>query len=116
APKLVAATGQEQTTAVDDTEARYIAVMGEVEPDIALRLLAAAGDRRRPAQDAALRQHDAGIGVGESQRRMRRRHALRPAPAGIAGMGAAIHDEALAPDAHLEGQRAGMGMGVEARL
>src|SRR5712692_11444154 len=99
---------------MSDAELRTVAVMRGRDELAAVRLGALGVADCRTVAEREIVANLGGAGVGDGQRRMRRGVACGTSPIEVAAaVGAAIDDQPLAPDAHLERQGAGMSAAVE---
>src|SRR4029078_6231124 len=114
-PQLLACCREVEPAMMDEPEALLIAVMAQLDLEIAIVLRPPAQHDGGTVAEPAVREYLAGIGILDHEGGMRRRQPLRRAPLWIAGMCPAMYDQALAPEAHLEARRTGMRMCVGPR-
>ena len=115
APEIIAVGAQVEPPAVDHAEAFEVTVVAGVDPDIAIGLAASAGHPVGAAPDGAVGEDLGRVGVADDYGGMGGGGARHGAPLGIAtGVGAAVDDQPLLAHAHLEAERAGMIVVVDA--
>ena len=119
AAQIIAVGRKIEPAPMDEAERAEIAVVAGIDPDGAVFLLAPADQRpRAPSEEAAVTAvlEDFGrVGVLDAERRMGGGGAHALAPRAVqAGGAAAVADQALLAQAHLEAQRSGVGMALGA--
>ena len=120
AAKLAAAGVDEEPPLVQQPVARHVAVVGREQPLAGVVLRLAHRDQRRPADQPrpeGARRQPLAVDLRrrapvDLDRRMRGGLPRAQRPVAAEGLpGAGVHHQRLPPDAHLEGERAGVGAG-----